>query len=127
MHLTYRVIFLASGTSRTSVSSMTSTASTTSVASMTSTASIHQKTYRALCFYQPWHQHDLSWSLNVGLIVKNPLLQIKFCHPSERRLWWTGMSLLTKSKGQCSMSIANEHTDTYYVAHFDFKDPVNAT
>ena len=25
------------------------------------------------------------------------------------------------------MSIANEHTDTFYVTHFDFKDPVNAT
>ena len=25
------------------------------------------------------------------------------------------------------MSIANEHTDAFHVAHFDFKDPVNAT
>ena len=25
------------------------------------------------------------------------------------------------------MSIANEHADTLYLAHFDFKDPVNAT
>ena len=25
------------------------------------------------------------------------------------------------------MSIANEHTDTFYLADFEFKDPVNAT
>ena len=25
------------------------------------------------------------------------------------------------------MSIANEHADTFYSTHFDFKDPVNAT
>ena len=30
-----------------------------------------------------------------------------------------------KDRGQ--MSITNEHTDTFYVAHFDFKDPVNAS
>ena len=62
--------FLASGTSAVS---MTSTASTPSVASMTSTASFHQKTYRAWCFYQPWHQNNLSWSPNVWWIIKNPL------------------------------------------------------
>ena len=70
LHFTYWVISLASGTS---AASMTSTASTTSVASMTSTASFHQKTYWAWCFHQPWHQNDLSWSLNVGWILKNPL------------------------------------------------------
>ena len=25
------------------------------------------------------------------------------------------------------MSIANEHTDTFYLAYFDFKDPLNTT
>ena len=25
------------------------------------------------------------------------------------------------------MSIANEHTDAFYLADFEFKDPVNAT
>ena len=66
-YFTYWVISLASGTS---VTSMTST---TSVASMTSTASFHQKNYWAWCFHQPWHQNDLSWSLNAEWIIKNPL------------------------------------------------------
>ena len=56
-----------------SVASMTSTASTASVASMTSTASFHKRNYWVLCFHQPWHQNDLSWSLNVEWIIKNPL------------------------------------------------------
>ena len=55
---------------RISVASMTSTAS---VASMTSTASFHKRNYWVLCFHQPWHQNDLSWSLNVEWIIKNPL------------------------------------------------------
>jgi hypothetical protein len=33
--------------------------------------------------------------------------------------------LRLKEKGQ--ISIANKHTNTFYVAHFEFKDPVNAT
>ena len=36
-----------------------------------------------------------------------------------------GPKLNLKDKGQ--MSIANEHADTFYSAHFEFKDPVNAT
>ena len=70
LHFTYWVIFLAS---RTSAASMTSTASTTSVASMTSTVSFHQKIYWAWYFHQFWHQNDLSWSLILGWITKNPL------------------------------------------------------
>ena len=58
---------------RTSEASMTSTASTASVASMTSTASFQKGNYRALCFRQPWHQNDLSWSLNVKWIINNSL------------------------------------------------------
>ena len=34
-------------------------------------------------------------------------------------------NLNLKDKGQ--MSIANEHTDIFYFAYFDFKDPVHAT
>ena len=93
MHFKYWVIFWASGTSATSMAS---------TASMTSTASIYQKNYWAWCFYQAWHRNGLSWSLNVGWIIKNPLFHIKFCHPSELRLWRTGMLISTKSKGQCS-------------------------
>ena len=51
---------------------MTSTASmtsTTSVTSIISTASCHQKTYWAWCFDPPWHQNDLFWFVNVGLIT----------------------------------------------------------
>ena len=70
LHFTYWVISLASGSS---AASMTSTASITSVASMTSTASFHQKTWGTWCFHQPKHQNDLSWSLNVEWIIKNPL------------------------------------------------------
>ena len=33
--------------------------------------------------------------------------------------------LNSKDKGQ--MSIAKEHTDTFYFAYVEFKDPVNAT
>ena len=58
---------------RISAASMTSTASTASVASMTSTASFHKNKYSVLCFYQPWYQNDLSWSLNMEWIIKNPL------------------------------------------------------
>ena len=57
----------------TSIASMTFTASTASVASMTSTASFHKRNYWVLCFHQPWHQNDLSWSLNLDWIIKNPL------------------------------------------------------
>ena len=53
--------------------SMASTTSTASVASMTSTASIHKRNYWVLCFHQPRHQTDLSWSLNVEWTIKNPL------------------------------------------------------
>ena len=80
LYFTYWGIFLASGTSL--LSSLLSSKNLLSLVS----------------FYQPY-QNDLSWSLNVGWIIKNLLLQIKFCHLSEPRLWRTG--ILTKSKGQC--------------------------
>ena len=95
MQCTYWVIFLAS---EASAASMTSAASTASVASMTSTASFHQKNYTAWCFHQTWHQNDISWSLNVGWIINF----IDFWHPFCRRLWRTGMLLLTKLKGHKS-------------------------
>ena len=34
---------------------------------------ISTKNYWAWCFHQPWHQNDLSWSLNAEWIIKNPL------------------------------------------------------
>ena len=58
---------------RISVASMTSTASTASVASMTSTVSFYKRNYWVLCFHQPWHQNDQSWSLKVEWSIKNPL------------------------------------------------------
>ena len=32
----------------------------------------------------------------------------------------------SNSKYKCQISIANEHTDTFYFVHYEFKDPVNA-
>ena len=41
---------------------------------------------------------------------------------------WIWLKITSLSSiASVQMSIANEHTDTFYLADFDFKDPVNAT
>ena len=53
--------------------------------------------------------------------------QVKFCHPSELRLWRTGMLLLIKFKDQKS-NVLYQWTDRYLLfVHFEFKYPVSAT
>ena len=52
---------------------------------------------------------------------------MKFCRPSEMRLQRTGMLLLTKSRVNSQIFIANEYTVTFYTADFELKKPVNGT
>jgi hypothetical protein len=71
-----------------------------------------KENYWVLCFHQPWHPNDLSWSLNVEWIIKNPVLLIfgtlslGSCggHPIRPKL-------NLKDKGQ--MSKPNEYTDNF--------------
>ena len=111
LDFTYWVISLVSGTSATR---MTSTASMASVASMTSTASFSQKTYWGWCFHQPWHQNGCSvWKESSKIHYF-----LSFGHPSELRLWRTGMLFLIKSNGQKSNAITlirtNDNIDLLY-------------
>ena len=110
-----------------SVASMTSAASTASVASMNSTASFHKINYWVFCFHHPWHQKDLSYSLNVKWIIKNPLFYW-FLAPFLMKAVEAIPELNLKDKSQ--MSSPNEYTDNFksnlifiWLCHNSVKNP----